>query len=133
MTPLISTQIVSILISPYVYASFIPPSDQTKVGLAGGCEQLVKSLHVHRNHESLMSQGLRVMMGVAMGHDSNLARLQAPVPVPASTNDDGASSSKSRTSGFEIVVGAMQLYPDNRFVHIYTADTSIISTYPPLL
>ena len=98
------------------------PSNQTKVGLAGGCEQLVKSLHIHRNHAGLMSQGLRVMMGVAMGHDSNLARVQAPVPVPASASSDvtpnSAVSSSSdrggRASGFEVVVGAMQLHPDNR-------------------
>ena len=98
------------------------PSNQTKVGLSGGCEQLVKSLHIHRNHAGMMSQGLRVMMGVAMGHDSNLARLQAPVPLPTNASGDatptnsGANSSggSGRTSGFEVTVGAMQLHADNR-------------------
>ena len=68
-----------------------------------------------------------MMMGVAMGHDSNLARLQAPVTVPivVAANGDSANSSggggnsdggSGRTSGFEVVVGAMQLHPDNRYV-----------------
>ena len=31
-------------------------SHKTKVGLSGGCEQLVKSLHIHRHHGGLMAQ-----------------------------------------------------------------------------